>query len=65
MRWTIQRILMGLAAVGCVTALLVGGVGIYNAAGARRTQGRLVVYSGALRQAMLADMSEVLVHSGV
>src|SRR5262245_57048056 len=56
MRWTIQRILMGLAAVGCVTALLVGGVGIYNANRARRTEAQLELYSAALRQAMQADM---------
>ncbi len=56
MRWTIQRILMGLSATGCAVAALVGGVGLYNASVSIKAEDDMISGAAALRGAMEADM---------
>ena len=56
MRWTIQRTLLALAAIGSAVAALVGAVGLHNATTLERTEAALVSQAAALRQVMQADM---------
>ncbi len=56
MRWTIQRMLIGLGAIGAVVALVVGEVGYYSTVEAANSEALLNREARALRREMLADM---------